>query len=181
MRTLAAIVTVALSVGGAARAESWEPVFGLDLGIGGGVIVPTNADARGLFELAPRVKALVGSKDHFLIGPAVTFRTGNFQSAELCGALLAKFVVGDEYALTVSVGGGYASRRASSGAYLVATLEFGLFHLRRMYKHLELVVDTAFYLSERHAVTGPPRDEGTIGLSFGGGLLDAFARVIGHD
>lgn len=123
-----------LALPGAARAD---PVPAGDivqisarLVLGGGARFPAGRDADGLFELALRADALFGDPvaDRARIGPAIDVRTATFGSLELAGGIAGLVPLGSDFALTLTLGAGYALREQGvepaprHGALALATL-----------------------------------------------------------
>lgn len=157
---------------GTARADI-DHGYGARLGIGGGAAIAPGDARGGLFELAPRGEVLFG--DGLAIGPAVEFRTATFQTAELAGGLTGAIPLGDsETGLLASIGGGYAWRKDEpNGAILTTSIAWGLYRLKWKW-----AASTTLYVSFRHAITGPSRDELTAGISLGGGIWNMLLRMV---
>jgi hypothetical protein len=168
LRALA--TAVVLLVSAKALAADHDPLFGAQLAIGGGACMAPGRARGGLFELAPRAELLLGREA--AAGLAVELRTANLGTFELTGALAGILSDGD-FGAMAALGAGYAWRRADQdGAVLSASLGYGIVHGQN-----GLLATTAIYVTFRHAATGASRDELTAGLSLGGGVLNAVARI----
>jgi hypothetical protein len=163
----------ALLAARSASATKWEPAYGARLGIGGGVRTAPGDARGGLFELAPQAGMIVGGEAAGA-GPMIEFRTVNFRTGELSSGIVGGFSDGEWGALG-TIGAGYAWRDGDqNGAILTTSLAYGLVNVRP-----PVVVTTTIYVSFRHAVTGPSRDELTAGVALGGGFLNYLLRL-GH-
>ena len=171
---LGAAIALLVTLGAAGAWADDSHAYGARLAVGGGAAIWPGEARGGVFELAPRAEAWFG--DDLYLGPALEFRTANFQTAELAGGLSGGWLSDDgETGLLASLGGGYAWRRGGlDGAVVTAALGWGLLHV-----DWGLAASTSLYVSLRHAVTGPSRDELTAGISFGGGFLDLLKRFAG--
>ena len=171
MRTVLALACfLPCGLFGQTSSADWPGRRGARLGIGYGARTPPG-DAHGpVFELAPRAEMLFGFDVG--AGPAVELRSSNFNTLELTAGLTGAVSDGHR-GLLASVGAGHAWRAGDQdGAVLTGSLGVGLVHLRG-----SRASSTTFYVSFRHAATGPSRDELTVGLSLGGGLLGLIGRM----
>jgi hypothetical protein len=140
------------------------------LGIGYGARIPPGAAQGRVFELAPRAEMLFASDVGG--GPALELRTSNFNTAELTAGLTG--VVSDGFrGVMAGLGAGHAWRAGDQdGAVLTANIGAGIVRMRG-----PRTASTTLYLSFRHAATGPSRDELTVGLSLGGGLMSVIGSL----
>ena len=100
------------------------------LALGGGAQFPQARDPDGLFELALRADALFGDPiaGRARLGPAIDVRTATFGSFELAGGVAGLVPLGSDFALTLTLGAGYALRDQGvepaprHGAIALATL-----------------------------------------------------------
>ena len=154
--------------------------YGARLTLGGGSDI-ASGKTRGIFELAPRVEMLFGKSDEQkIMGPAIEFRTVTFQTAELTGGLTGAIPYNSSKGrgLLLSIGGGYAWRKDEpNGAILTSSVAWGLLGCTGC---SEMFFSTTLYLSFRHAMTGPSREELTAGVSLGGGLTMAMVAPFGR-
>ena len=150
--------------------EGYAVGAALKIGGGGGVLGGTTP--VGLFELAPRAEIIFPIKN-VLRGPAIEFRSANFQTAELTGAIALAYLFDDsETGVLATIGGDYGWRLSNAnGALFTTSLEYGLLRLNSI-----LFADTSLYVSFRHSLSGPQRAEFTTGVVFGGGILNTLLR-----
>jgi hypothetical protein len=168
-------ILLLLALTGAASADEWEPAFGARLQVGGGGRIAPGDERGGLFELAPQLGMLLGSKN-LAVGPLLEFRTANFNTAELTGGIGWAHTDND-FGLLGDFAAGYAWRASdANGAILTASLAYGLLTIGP-----PLVASTVLYVTFRHAATGPSRDEITAGISFGGGVWYDLFRIAHTD
>jgi hypothetical protein len=133
----------------------------LVLGAGKRWIEPDEDDV--VFETALRSEALFGPPRHrtFRIGPALEFRTLDFQSIEASGGLGMLIPTGD-FAFVLTGLAGYAERkRAPDGAVGTGTLSWGY---RGYNYHGIYGWGLHLYTSARHSLTGPDVLEVTGGV-----------------
>lgn len=125
------VLATALALPDAAAADGQVSVR---LAVGGGADLPSEQDARGLFELALRSELLFGPPEvgAFRIGPALDLRAANFETAEAAGGLALLLPVATGFPLTLTAAAGWASRPGDADAPIgVATLAWGY----RSYNH----------------------------------------------
>jgi hypothetical protein len=170
LNVVAGIGVLVLLLGSRAARADASPSVGARLSIGGGGLTAPGVVHGRLFELAPRAELVWG--DHVGAGPAIEFRTSNFGTAELSGGATAVFTDGEVGAIA-TLSSGYAWRNnGENGAVVAATLGYGIVHVSSPW-----LASSTFYVSFRHSATGPSREEVTLGISLGGGILSFIARV----
>lgn len=121
---VASLLVVALLAPSAAHAGDVVQVSSR-LALGGGAGFPATEPVAGVFELAARVEALFGDPRPAVVrlGPALELRTATFASAELAGGLTGLVPLDLDFALTLTLGAGYAWRdQGRDGALALAVL-----------------------------------------------------------
>lgn len=157
-----------LAIAGSARADAVPPgdvvQISTRLAIGGGADFPALRDVGGIFELALRADALFGDPvaGRARIGPAIDVRTATFGSLELAGGLIGLLPLGWDFALTLTVGAGYAFRdQGRDGAVAITTVTASF----RPYDHFDAYGEAiGIYVGGRAGFAGWETWEITAGL-----------------